>query len=197
MKKLITLFITIIVCITIFTVISYSTEEQSMKTSLVADKTSYNVGEEILVDILVDEIKGFAGLNTFTARKVYDKEKLEYMGSEVTNENWQVLGDAENVVLRKMEGEDLKKGKICTLKFKALQEGNIKIQIDNIDACNNDGDVYYEDGNVNSPFIEISIIKNTENSKNIQKSYLGVMLISVGILGLIGVGVHYIMNKNK
>lgn len=193
MKKVITLFIAIISCITIFISISYATEEQSMETSLVANKTSYNVGEEILVNILVDEIKGFTGLNTFTARKVYDKEKLEYIGSEATNENWQVLGDAENVVLRKMEGEDLKKGKICTLKFKALQEGIYKIQIDNIDACNNDGDVYYEDGNVNSPSVEISIVKAKTN----QKSYIGIVLITVGILGIIEVSIHYIINRNK
>lgn len=197
MKKIITLFITIIASLIILISISYAAEGQNMSVSLSTNKNSYNVGEEILVYISVDEIKGFSGLNTFTARKVYDKEILEYIGAEVTNENWKVLGDAENILLRKMEGEDLKRGKICTLKFKAKQEGIYKIQIDNIDACNNNGDVYYEDENVNSPIIEISIKNKGNNNTKEHKSYLGIILIVTGTIGLIGVVIHYTINKNK
>lgn len=197
MKKIITLFITIITSLIILINISYATEGQSMSVSLSANKHSYNVGDEILVDVSIDEIEGFTGLNTFAARKVYDKGKLEYIGAEVINENWKVLGDAENILLRKMEGEDLKRGKICTLKFKAIQEGSCEIQIDNIDACNNNGDVYYEDENVNSPIIEISIKNKGNNNTKEHKSYLGIALIVLGTIGLIGVVIHYAINKNK
>ncbi len=187
------IFIIIMIFLIILTGNILATESQSMKVSLKTNKNNYNIGEEILVNVSIDEINGFSGLNTFTTRKVYDKEKLEYIGVEVINENWKVLGDAENILIRKMEGEDLKKGRICTLKFKAVQEGKSKIQIDNIDACNNEGDVYYEDGNVNSPSIEINI----EKSKTSQKSYIGIILITVGILGIVIVGIHYIINKKK
>lgn len=197
MKKIITLFITIITSLIILINISYATEGQSMSVSLSANKNSYNVGDEILVDVSIDEIEGFTGLNTFATRKVYDKGKLEYIGAEVINENWKVLGDAENILLRKIEGEDLKKGKICTLKFKAIQEGSCEIQIDNIDACNNNGDVYYEDENVNSPIIEISIKNKGNNNTKENKSYLGIILIVAGTIGLIGVVIHYAINKNK
>lgn len=192
MKK-IKIFIIIMIFLIILTGNILATETQSMKVSLKTNKSNYNIGEEILISISIDEINGFSGLNTFTTRKIYDKEKLEYIGSEVINENWKVLGDAENILIRKMEGEDLKKGKICTLKFKALKEGKSEIKIDNIDACNNEGDVYYEDGNVNSPSIEISIVKAKTN----QKSYIGIVLITVGILGIIEVSIHYIINRNK
>lgn len=187
------IFIIIMIFLIILTGNILATETQSIKVSLKTNKSNYNIGEEILVNVVIDEIEGFSGLNTFSTRKVYDKEKVEYIGSEVINENWKVLGDAENVLIRKMEGEDLKKGKICTLKFKALKEGKSEIKIDNIDACNNEGDVYYEDGNVNSPSVEISIVKAKTN----QKSYIGIILITVGILGIVTVGIHYTINKKK
>lgn len=193
MKKILKLFTTAIIFLIIFAGFVLAKENQSMNVALLSNKKSYKVGDEILINISIQEIEGFSGLNTFLAKKVFDEESLEYIGVVVTNNNWEVLGDAEKVLLRKMEGEDLQKGEICTLKFKALKEGNTTVQITEIDACNDDGDVYYEDGNVNSPSIEINI-KSTESNNsggNSSKSYLGIILIVAGVLGLIGVGIHY------
>ena len=79
---------------------------------------------------------------------------------------------------------------------KVLKEVNTTVQLSEIDACGDDGDVYYEDGNVNEPSVEITFSEVTQNtSKN--KSFTGIILIVVGILGLGGVSAHYILNKNK
>lgn len=193
MKKKLKIFINIIIFLIIFMNSALATEGHSMEVSITSNKKKYEVGEEILINISIDEIKGFSGVNTFLARKVYDTENVEYIEAEVANNNWKIAGDEENILLRKTEGEDLKKGKICTLKFKALKAENTKIQISNLDACNDEGDVYYEDGNVNSPFIEISI----SNSEGTQKSYIGIILITAGILGIVAVSIHYIINKKK
>ena len=95
-----------------------------------------------------------------------------------------------------MSGEDISKGKICTLKFKVIKEGNTSVQLSEVDACNDDGDVYFEDENVNSPSIQINI-NNAQKSKKQGTSYIGIALIVLGIIGLIALGTHYILNKNK
>ncbi len=196
MNKILKILLTEIIFLIIFTGIVLAEEGHSMEAAISTNKKSYDIGEEILVDISINEIKGFSGLNTFLAKKVYDSEKVEYIGAQVTNSNWEILGDAENILLRKIEGEDLNKGKICTLKFKALKEGKTKIQIDKLDACNDEGYVYYEDGNVNSPFIEIIIQDRGINNIKENKTYIGIILIAVGTLGIIAVGIHYKLNKN-
>ena len=96
-----------------------------------------------------------------------------------------------------MQGEDLSKGKLCTLKFKVLKEENTTIQLSEIDACGDDGDVYYEDGNVNSPSVEIKFSEDISKNNTEKKSYVGTILIGIGVLGLVGVGAHYILNKRK
>lgn len=197
MKKILKLLLIIITFFIVSIGCILAKEGQSMKVSLVSDKNNYKVGDEILVSILIDEINGFSGINTFLAKKVFNEEELEYVEAVVANQNWEVLGDAEKVLLRKMEGEELSKGKICTLKFKALKSGNTKIQIAELDACNDEGDVYYEDENVNSPFIEINVSTVNDITDGTSKSYLGIVLIVAGMLGIIAVVIHYIINRNK
>lgn len=194
-KKIAIVFFTITLVISILNY-AHAAEGQSMELSLKLDNKSYQIGDEILVDVYIDEIKGFSGINTFVAKKVYNSENLEYIGTTVANDNWEVIGDSANIVLRKMEGEDLSTGRLCTLKFKVLKDEDTIIQLSEVDACNNEGDVYFEDENVNSPSIQISIDKIREVKKQ-EKSYIGVALIAVGTLGLIGIGLHYILNKNK
>ena len=171
-----------------------ATVEQNMQVSLKLDKKEYKIGDEILVDVIIDNIEGFSGINLFVAGKTYDSECLEYKGI-ITNNDWELEGDQVKILLMKREGE-LKKGKLCTLKFKVLKDINTTVQLTEVDACGDDGDVYYEDGNVNSPSVEITFSEVSQNS-NVEKSYTGIVLISVGVLGLIGVGTHYILNKNK
>lgn len=194
-KKITTILF--LVTILLFSIANYinAAEGQSMQLSLKVDNKNYKIGDEILVDVYIDNIKGFSGINTFIAKKNYNSECLEYIET-VPEENWKVEGDAEKVLLRKMEGEDLSKGKLCTLKFKVLKNENTTMQLTEVDACSGEGDVYFEDKNVNEPSIEINFSETSTNSNN-QKSYAGIILIAVGLVGLIGVGAHYILNRNK
>lgn len=194
-KKITTILF--LVTILLFSITNYinAAEGQSMQLSLKVDNKSYKIGDEILVDVYIDSIEGFSGINTFIAKKFYDNECLEYVET-IPKENWKVAGDAEKVLLRKMEGEDLSKGKLCTLKFKVLKDEKTIVQLSEVDACNDEGDVYFEDKNVNEPSIEINF-SETSNNMNNQKSYIGIILIAVGLVGLIGVGTHYILNRNK
>lgn len=182
----------------IFAIISCTSakEGQSMKLSLSSDNSNYNVGDIISIKVNIEEIKGFSGINTFAAKKVYDDQILEYIEATVENDNWEVVGDATNIVLRKMEGEDFGKGSLCTLKFKVLKNQDINVKLSEVDACNDEGDVYFEDENVNDPEIELNFNGKNQDSKE-ENSYVGIILILIGILGLAGVGVHYIINKNK
>lgn len=182
----------------IFAIISCTSakEGQSMKLSLSSDNSNYNVGDIISIKVNIEEVKGFSGINTFAAKKVYDDQILEYIEATVENDNWEVVGDAANIVLRKMEGEDLGKGSLCTLKFKVIKNQDTNVKLSEVDACNDEGDVYFEDENVNAPEIEIKFNGTNKNLKK-ENSYIGIILISIGMLGLAGVGVHYIINKNK
>lgn len=195
LKKIITVLFLVTTLILSITNYTNAAEGHSMEMSLKFDKNENKIGDEILIDVYINQIKDFSGINTFTAKKVYDTECLEYLGTNPMP-GWEVVGDATNVVIRKMEGENIKKGKLCTLKFKVLKDINTTVQLTEVDACGDDGDVYYEDGNVNSPSVEITFSEVSQNS-NVEKSYTGIVLISVGVLGLIGVGTHYILNKNK
>ena len=76
-----------IICISIIfiiTTLSYvnAAEGQSMELSLRTNNESYKAGDEIHIDIYIDQINGFSGINTFTAKKVYDNEILEYIGAD-------------------------------------------------------------------------------------------------------------------
>jgi len=193
MKKIISvIFLATILILSITTYIN-AAQGQSMSLTLKVEEKEYNVGDEILVDVYVDEIIGFSGLNTFTAKKVYEKECLEYKET-IVNEGWELVGDATNIVLRKMEGEDLAKGKLCTLKFKALKNTTSTVTLTEVDACNNDGDVYYEDKNVNAPSVQVSV-EGTRKKISTQKNYTGIILIGIGIAGLIGTGICYKITK--
>lgn len=198
MKKIVK--IAIIVIILVFSILNCinATENQSMKLSLQLDKKNYKVNDNIFIDVYIDEIKGFSGINTFVAEKIYNNEILEYTQTIVVDNNWEVVGDGSKILLRKISGEDLKRGKLCTLEFKIQKDINTEVKLDKIDACNDEGDVYYEDGNVNSPSIHIKIANSIENTNtSTSKSYIGIILIIVGIIGLIALGTHYILNKNK
>lgn len=193
MKKIISIvFITII---SICSILSYAnaTQGNSMEVSLRSNGKS---GNDIYIDVYIEEIKGFSGINTFIAKKVYDNEVLKYIETTTQNDNWEIVGDDGNIVLRKMNGEDFEKGKLCTLKFKVLKNEETTIKLEEIDACNNEKDVYWEDGNVNSPLIKINM-NNISQSNKTHKSYIGIILITLGILGLAGVGIHYFINKNN
>ena len=194
-KKVIEILVLLIIFMFFIINYTYEVEGQSMEYSIKLDKREYKKGDEILIDVYVEETEGFSGISIFTAKKVYNAECLEYIGT-TTIDGWKVVADAINVLIRKMEGEDVSKGKLCTLKFKVLKEVNTTVQLSEIDACGDDGDVYYEDGNVNEPSVEINFSEITQNASE-NKSYTGIILIAVGLLGLGGVSVHYILNKKK
>jgi len=196
LKKIIKAILLTIFFVFLITSYSNAAEGHSMKLRLSSDNQENNVGDIISVDVYIDNIKGFSGINTFAAKKVYDNQVLEYIETIVANSNWDVIGDGTNIVLRKMQGEDLSKGKLCTMKFKVKKAEDTTVQLSEVDACNDEGDVYYEDGNVNSPSIQITSNGNVQNNEQ-GKSYIGIIFISLGILGLIGIGIHYVLNKNK
>ena len=122
LKKVISI-IFLIVFLAFFTV-SYTNavEGQSMELSLAIESREYQVGDIISVNVYIDEITGFSGINTFVAKKEYDSETLEYIETIVSSDNWELVGDGSKIVLRKMEGEDLSKGKLCTIKYKVLKK---------------------------------------------------------------------------
>ena len=90
-----------LVTILLFSIANYinAAEGQSMQLSLKVDNNNYKVEDEILIDIYIDDIDGFSGINTFVAKKIYDNECLEYIEA-IAIENWEVVGDAEKILLR-------------------------------------------------------------------------------------------------
>ena len=195
MKKIITIIFLLIILLLFITHYTNAVENQSIELILKSEKEEYKIGEEIFLDVYINKIEGFSGINLFIARKVYNNECVEYIET-IANENWQISGDADKILLRKIKGEDFSKGKLCTLRFKALKNINTIIQLSEIDASGDEGYVYYEDGNVNEPSVEIRFSETNQTTSE-GKNYTGIVLIIAGVAGLIGVATHYMLNKNK
>lgn len=130
--------------------------------SLTTSNTNVKVGDEISVNLVIDSVTGFSGFETIAAEKVFDSNIFEYLGS-VGQNGWEVKGDGSNLVIH--SETTTKSGVICVLKFKALKPvENSAIQLSKVDASGDDGDVYYDDGNVNSPSVTFKITSVDTNT---------------------------------
>ena len=123
------------------------------------------VGDEVLVKINITNIKGFKGIATFVAHKVYDESIFEYKGIEPAN-GWQLKADNVNMILNSSENHA--SGTIAVMKFKAIKEiGNTTIKLDSIDAGGEDFDgepagICYKDNNVNEPSVKFTVTAMVE-----------------------------------
>lgn len=133
-----------------------ATTDCSAKFKLTLSSSNVNVGDEISVVLNISSVSGFDGIHLLVAKKVYNSNIFEYIGCYPQN-GWKLKGDGANILLQRDAG-DVKTGAICTLKFKVLNfTNNSTITLSNIDATGNNGDVYFEDNNVNSPSVNIKI----------------------------------------
>lgn len=149
------LVVTIIACTLSFENVSFA-EDYSAVFSLTSSQTNLKVGDIFEVNIVINSLTGFSGIQTFIANKNFDSSIFEYVGTEGKN-GWEVKGDDTKIVLRKESGES-NSGTIAVMKFKTLKTDlSAKIQLTELDCSGDSGDVYYDDGNVNSPFITLQI----------------------------------------
>ena len=149
-------FVLIVSCITVVN----AEEGDSATFGLTTSNTNVNVGDEVSINLVINNMDGFSGINTFTAKKVFDSSVFEYVGATGQN-GWEVKGDATNVVLK--SNSHSSSGTIAVLKFKAIKAvDNTSIALTNVDACGDDGDVYFEDENVNSPSVTFKVIGNED-----------------------------------
>ena len=149
-----------------FSSVEATTESCSLKIGLSASATSINVGDEISISVKINSVTGFDGIHLIVAKKVYDPSIFEYIGCNPQN-GWDLRGDASNIVLYRKSG-DVSTGTICTLKFKVLKASTGIISLTNIDATGDNGDVYYEDGNVNFPSISFKISEKVQAESKIE-----------------------------
>lgn len=149
-----------------FSSVEAATESCSLKIGLSASATSINVGDEISISVKIKSVTGFDGIHLIVAKKVYDPSIFEYIGCNPQN-GWDLRGDASNIVLYRKSG-DVSTGTICTLKFKVLKASTGIISLTNIDATGDNGDVYYEDGNVNFPSISFKISEKVQAESKIE-----------------------------
>jgi len=138
-----------------------ATTDCSAQFKLTLNSSNTNVGDEISITLNISTINGFDGIHLIVAKKVYNSNIFEYIGCYPQN-GWDIKGDATNILLQRDAG-DVKTGAICTLKFKILKLSDTStITLSNLDATGTNGDVYFEDNNVNSPSVNIKITEKIE-----------------------------------
>ena len=136
-------------------------EEYSGEFSLTTENVNVKVGDEVSIKVNITNIKGFKGIATFVAHKVYDESIFEYKGIEPAS-GWQLKADNVNMVLNSSENHA--SGTIAIMKFKAIKDiGNTTIKLDSIDAGGEDFDgeiagICYKDNNVNEPSVKFTVV---------------------------------------
>ena len=138
-----------------FTVVNADVDDSAVF-SLTTTNTDVKVGDEVTINLVIDKIEGFSGINIFSGVKVFDADIFEYIGCEGQN-GWELKQDFDAIVIRTTSVSS--SGVIATLKFKALKPvEDAKISITEIDASYGiEGDVWSEDGNVNAPSISFKV----------------------------------------
>lgn len=138
-----------------------ATSPYSGKFNLTLNSSNISVGDEISITFNISSINGFDGIHLIAAKKIYDSNTFEYIGCYPQN-GWDLKADSSNIILHRDAG-DVKTGAICTLKFKVLKFANSStITLSNIDATGNNGDVYFDDNNVNSPSVSIKMTEKVQ-----------------------------------
>lgn len=123
--------------------------------TLTTQNTNVKVGDEVTVTLSIGKLDGFK-ITSFAAKKVFDSTIFEYIGTTGQN-GWELKGDQTNIVLRNEQGATT--GTMAVLKFKVLKEvEDTKIQLTEIDASSKEGGVYWEDNDVNEPFVQFKVI---------------------------------------
>jgi hypothetical protein len=169
MKKVSKILAFILMAITIVisnsSIVNANPDTNSAKFSLTSSTKNIKVGDEIEINIVISSITGFNGISTFTAKKIFDSSTFEYIGSQGKN-GWIVQRDNGTIIIK--ADKDYGAGTtIGVLKFKALKATNSTVvKLTQLDATSKDGvnDVYYDDGNVNSPEITFKISEKETTS---------------------------------
>lgn len=149
-----------------FCTVEAATESCSLKIGLSSSTTSINVGDEISVSVKINSVTGFDGIHLIIAKKVYDSSIFQYMGCNPQN-GWDLRADSSNIILYRKSG-DASTGTICTLKFKALKASTGIISLTDIDSTGDNGNVYFEDGNVNFPSISFKISEKVQTENKVE-----------------------------
>lgn len=159
-KVSLTILLILVIILSTITVVN-ADEGDKATFALTTKNTDVKAGDEVTVNLVISNIEGFSGINTFTATKVFDSTIFEYQGT-VGQNGWEVKGDSTNIVLK--SNSHSTSGIIAVMKFKALKAvDDTTIKLTNLDTCGDDGDVYFEDGNVNEPSIRFKVTSNEQN----------------------------------
>ena len=167
MRKIcIAILLIIIMMLSGFTVVNAYGEGVSATFSLTTENKNVKVGDIVTINLVIDEIKGFSGIDTFRAVKNFDSTIFEYQGC-VGQNGWSVKSD--NTVSNKLTlGADnlSKEGIIAVFTFKVLKPvKDTTIALINLDASGVDNEyAYYEDGNVNSPSVSFKVIEEEKEN---------------------------------
>lgn len=156
MKKIKRISLTILLMLTILlSSINIANAESRATFNLTTQNTNVKVGDEVTVTFSIGTLTGLTNVKEITTTRKYDSNIFEYLGVEPQN-GWEVVKDETNLVMKKQGG--ISSGDIAKIKFKVLKEvENTRIQLAEIDAVGSDGEVYFEDENVNAPYVEFKV----------------------------------------
>jgi hypothetical protein len=161
--KLLALISIISTFLSILNIVNANSDTNRAVFTLTSSTKEINVGDEIEVNIVISSITGFDGIDLFNAKNVYDSSILEYVEVEGKN-GWTVRSPKNSSKIILGADKDYGAGTIIgVLKFKALKaSSSVSVKLTQLDASSKDGenDVYYDDGNVNSPEITFKISAN-------------------------------------
>lgn len=158
MRKIcLTILLVLVVLIANITIVNADTYRGTF--NLTTENTNVKVGDEVTVTLSIGNINGLK-ITSFAAKKVFDPTIFEYLGT-TGKSGWEVKGDQTNIVLRNEAGSA--EGTMAELKFKVLKEvEDTTIKLAEIDASGKEGgDFYWEDDNVNEPFVQFKVTTNT------------------------------------
>lgn len=173
-KKIYAILLIILMLMNYMPIITKAAEGESANLILESTASKYNVGDEILVDVKIDQLTGVKKIRQFNARIEYQEEDLQLEEIIITDElksngysNMSNL--STKAILVTLSGGEAILGvndTICTIKFKALKSSDTQttVKVYNVDATDNDGkqliydpDYSVDDAYINEPEIVLPV----------------------------------------
>ena len=147
-KKIYAILLIILMLMNYVPAITNAIEEESCNIVLESTASRYDAGDEILVDIKIDQLINIKKIRHFNARIEYNEEDLRLekisISEELANQGYSSTGAIANKsILISLFVGDATLGigsTICTIKFTALKSSDTqtKVRVYDIDATDND-----------------------------------------------------------
>ena len=136
---------------------------------LVSTATKYEVGDTILVDMILKEAHNLGAIKEFYAFLEYDTTALELTEEKILEPDradYDVGIIGKSIEVTNIYTPSIVEGdKICTFKFKALKssETSTTIKVYNLDITETTGNdpIYEDEGTVNEPTITLPVIPDS------------------------------------